>query len=579
MTSRAIDRQFERHLAGPHQQRPEGRAAARAQGRRKGIAAGDAGRAGVAAPAPRGARLGAHQRAHHDRLLRGADRAGHAGLSRRAGNCCSTCATSTSSSTAHLGDELLWATSMPCAIGNDADIPIAQYGSSNIGRMKTIYREGLGLRYGRMMQAISGVHFNYSFPRTVLAGARRRCCESRQRRAGLHFGAVLRAAAQLPALRLDRAVPVRRLAGGLQVVPRRAATSSLPQLDAGTFYEPYATSLRMSDLGLSQQEPGGRRDLGQQPRGLRARSAARHLHAPCGLPAPRRQGERRIPPAQCQPAADRERVLQLHPPETRGAFRRAADQGAAARRRRVRRGSSTRCERIRSGRRQPEQAALSRSVPGAVPAQGEPAARRRASSASSTPTTSPWRGAGASPGSRSGAMDAATRCSRGRGRCCEEMQGICELLDAGIPARPYAAALAAQAAKVDDVALTPSARLMREMQTSGESFFQLALRMSNLHKSYFLELYPPNEQRLAELRTEAEESLRAQQADRGAGFDVLRTVPAALPRRLSASRGAHGSAANAAHVTVRDLSAVRRRTLSRLHAALGPEVTSSHDLG
>ncbi|HTD31381.1 MAG TPA: hypothetical protein VK650_07480, partial [Steroidobacteraceae bacterium] len=64
----------------------------------------------------------------------------------------------------HLGEELLWATSMPCAIERDADIPLAQYGSSHVGRMKTIYRNGLGLRYGRMMQAISGVHFNYSFP-------------------------------------------------------------------------------------------------------------------------------------------------------------------------------------------------------------------------------------------------------------------------------------------------------------------------------------------------------------------------------------------------------------------------------
>src|SRR5215470_5062195 len=64
----------------------------------------------------------------------------------------------------HLGDELLWATSMPCAIDSDDSIPIAQYGTSNVGRMKTIYREGLGVRYGRMMQAISGVHFNYSFP-------------------------------------------------------------------------------------------------------------------------------------------------------------------------------------------------------------------------------------------------------------------------------------------------------------------------------------------------------------------------------------------------------------------------------
>src|SRR5579864_1459951 len=64
----------------------------------------------------------------------------------------------------HLGDELLWATSMPGAIERDADIPIAQFGSSHVGQMKTIYRRGLGLRYGRMMQAISGVHFNYSFP-------------------------------------------------------------------------------------------------------------------------------------------------------------------------------------------------------------------------------------------------------------------------------------------------------------------------------------------------------------------------------------------------------------------------------
>jgi len=64
----------------------------------------------------------------------------------------------------HLGDELLWATSMPCAIERDEDIPIAQYGKSHIAKMKTVYRRGLGLRYGRMMQAISGVHFNYSFP-------------------------------------------------------------------------------------------------------------------------------------------------------------------------------------------------------------------------------------------------------------------------------------------------------------------------------------------------------------------------------------------------------------------------------
>jgi glutamate--cysteine ligase len=63
-----------------------------------------------------------------------------------------------------LGDELLWVTSMPCLMSEDADIPLAQYGSSNVGKMKTVYRNGLGYRYGRKMQTIAGVHFNYSLP-------------------------------------------------------------------------------------------------------------------------------------------------------------------------------------------------------------------------------------------------------------------------------------------------------------------------------------------------------------------------------------------------------------------------------
>jgi len=66
---------------------------------------------------------------------------------------------------AQLGDEMLWPASMPCRIPDDNDIPLARYGSSNIGQMKTIYRRGLGFRYGRQMQTIAGVHFNYSVPK------------------------------------------------------------------------------------------------------------------------------------------------------------------------------------------------------------------------------------------------------------------------------------------------------------------------------------------------------------------------------------------------------------------------------
>jgi len=63
-----------------------------------------------------------------------------------------------------LDNETLWATSMPCVIAGDASIPLAQYGSSNAAQMKTTYRRGLGHRYGRVMQAIAGVHYNYSYP-------------------------------------------------------------------------------------------------------------------------------------------------------------------------------------------------------------------------------------------------------------------------------------------------------------------------------------------------------------------------------------------------------------------------------
>lgn len=64
----------------------------------------------------------------------------------------------------HLGSESLWAASMPCIVSGDAGIPVAHYGSSNVARMKTVYRLGLGNRYGRTMQAIAGIHYNFSMP-------------------------------------------------------------------------------------------------------------------------------------------------------------------------------------------------------------------------------------------------------------------------------------------------------------------------------------------------------------------------------------------------------------------------------
>lgn len=61
-----------------------------------------------------------------------------------------------------IGEESLWVNSMPCMLMGDTNIPIARYGSSNIGKMKSVYRLGLGHRYGRSMQTIAGIHFNFS---------------------------------------------------------------------------------------------------------------------------------------------------------------------------------------------------------------------------------------------------------------------------------------------------------------------------------------------------------------------------------------------------------------------------------
>jgi glutamate--cysteine ligase len=61
-----------------------------------------------------------------------------------------------------VGDELLWVASMPCGLPTDETIPIGRYGSSNVGRAKSVYRVGLGHRYGRRMQTISGIHYNWS---------------------------------------------------------------------------------------------------------------------------------------------------------------------------------------------------------------------------------------------------------------------------------------------------------------------------------------------------------------------------------------------------------------------------------
>src|SRR5262249_31184301 len=86
----------------------------------------------------------------------------------------------------------------------------------------------------------------------------------------------------------------------------------------------------------------------------------------------------------------------------------------------------------------------------------------------------------------------------------DQMQGICELLDRSHPERPYSATLADQLAKLQDVQRTPSARLLAELETRGESFEALALRVSRQHRNQFGAQRQRNQARWSEFTLEAE---------------------------------------------------------------------------
>ncbi|HLF10060.1 MAG TPA: glutamate--cysteine ligase [Gammaproteobacteria bacterium] len=155
----------------------------------------------------------------------------------------------------NLSAELLWPASMPCTLTSNDDIPIANYGTSNSGLLKTIYRRGLGFRYGKSMQAIAGVHFNYSLPSDFWMAyrARRNGDESLQD---------LKSAAFMGLVRNYRrcAWLVTYLFGASPAFSksfRPEGHDLLVALDGSTWYAPYATSLRMSDLGYRNKTQAG----------------------------------------------------------------------------------------------------------------------------------------------------------------------------------------------------------------------------------------------------------------------------------------------------------------------------------
>ncbi len=151
-----------------------------------------------------------------------------------------------------LENELLWATSMPCVVAGETSIPIADYGQSNAGMMKTIYRRGLGHRYGRVMQVISGVHYNYSFPESfwpVFQSNEQNSDNLQTFISGSYFGLIRnlqRFGWLVPYLFGASPAVCKSFIGGEQ--------SSLKSFNENTYFEPFATSLRMGDIGYQNNQ-------------------------------------------------------------------------------------------------------------------------------------------------------------------------------------------------------------------------------------------------------------------------------------------------------------------------------------
>ena len=147
-----------------------------------------------------------------------------------------------------LGAELIWNQSMPAALPDEAGIPIAWYGTSNTGMLKHVYRRGLAERYGKTMQCIAGVHYNFSLPEALWLALDPADDDAREHRNRGYIG-LIRNFTRYAWLLMY-------LFGATPALSRdflRGRDHGLDTLDADTLYLPHATSLRMSDLGYQSK--------------------------------------------------------------------------------------------------------------------------------------------------------------------------------------------------------------------------------------------------------------------------------------------------------------------------------------
>lgn len=406
-----------------------------------------------------------------------------------------------------IGDELLWTNSMPCLVGDDSDIPLAQYGSSNVARMKTVYRNGLGFRYGRKMQTIAGVHFNYSLPAAFWP-------VYQDLEASSHDANSFRSNSYLALVRNFKRLGwlVLYLCGASPALCRSflgGAASAMPSLDQSTVYQPFGTSLRMSDLGYSNKS--------QARINISLNSIEDYINdLSCAICTPEPAFEK------IGIGDERERrQLNVNKLQIENEFY------SSIRPKRVAlSGERPTVALRRGGIEYVEVRSLDLSVFDPVgvsqntmrfieafliyclledsPKFDDVMSQESSWNQSATATQ------GRDPALRLRDRGNERPVAEWAGEILAGVRAVAEIIDQGEGGGDYVQAVNASAELVATPDATPSARILAELQRSGTTFYHFAIASAHGHKEYFSEIEPLDGERLAIYEDEASESVRRQ---------------------------------------------------------------------
>ncbi len=382
-----------------------------------------------------------------------------------------------------LADEWLWSPSMPGHLPEEAQIPIAEYGSSNIGRLKHVYRQGLALRYGKTMQCIAGIHYNFSLSEALwsLLQADEGDQRSRQDYQSSRYIALIRNFRRYSWLLmyLFGASPA------LDASFMRGRPHQLERLDENTLYLPWATSLRMSDLGYQSNAQAGLTPCYDD---LSSYTDSLHKAVSTPYPAYAAMGTKDAEGNWLQLNTN---VLQIENEYY----------------------SNIRPKRVTESGERPLQALRARGIqyievrcldinpflPLGIDLdesrfldafllfcalEDSPCLVQGECGASQTNFLKVVN-EGRKPGLELQRCGEPVALQSWAGELLARIGQVAALLDQAQGGDQHAQALAAQQAKVADSSLTPSARLLDALKRSGESFSQFALRQSRLHAEHF----------------------------------------------------------------------------------------------